>query len=72
VVIFITIGASIVVFIARQRKLHNKYLKESERRDRLISQGFIDEDDSINGIPLDKAKASIRDILVSKSNRSGR
>lgn len=68
VVIFITIGARIVTFIARQRKLYTKYLNESEQRDRLIEQGFIDEGDSINGMPLEKAKTLIRDGLVSNKD----
>lgn len=68
VAVVIAVSASVVLFISRQKKLYTKYLEESERRDRLKNRGFVDEDDSINGMPLDEAKAVIRDVLESKKD----
>lgn len=68
VAVIIAVSTSIVIFITRQKKLYTKYLKESARRDRLKGQGFVNEDDGINGVPLDKAKTLIRDILESKKD----
>lgn len=62
----IIICFSIMKFIIHQKSQYAQYLYKCEERDKMIRQRLLHEGDSINGIPLDEAKALIRDILEAK------
>lgn len=64
----IVICISIMKFIIHQKSQYIQCLCKCEERDRLIRHGLVHEGDSINGIPLDEAKALIRDILEAKKD----
>ncbi|TRU10737.1 MAG: hypothetical protein EWV58_19865 [Microcystis aeruginosa Ma_MB_F_20061100_S19] len=64
-VIFICI--SVMKFITYQKSQYTQYLNKREKQDRLIRLGFVAENENdVNGMPLEEAKASIRDALDSK------